>query len=158
VSFFLSLDHIHENADTSTQKKAKAQIIVDIRPVRLFFFVFYIKWYSSCGKDCQGSTHKDDEIAHDILAVKESDKYSLSALTSPLFTITFLRKDLNNEHLEIFVRSLIAQKDVTFNVVFLDEYTSCKNINDSDNVGFMDRLLDRDEEIAAEFRYKIVSK
>ena len=125
----------------------------------LFFY------YSSCGKDCQGSTHKDDEIAHDIRTVNESDKYSLSALrssrdpSSPLFTIvTFLRKDLNNEHLEIFVRSLIAQKDVTFNVVFLDEYTSCKNINDSDNVGFMDRLLDRDEEIAAEFRYKIVSK
>jgi len=125
----------------------------------LFFY------YSSCGKDCQGSTHKDDEIAHDIRTVNESDKYSLSALrssrdpSSPLFTIvTFLRKDLNNEHLEIFVRSLIAQKDVTFNVVFLDEYTSCKNINDSDNVGFMDRLLDRDEEIAAELRYKIVSK
>ena len=124
---------------------------------------FYVRWYSHCENNCNGFTSSEDENAHNFRNVLDSDTYSrsvraLNESSPPLFTIvTFLREGLDNEHLQIFVRSLIAQKSVTFNVIFLDEYSSCRKVEDNKNV-FVDRLLRRDKELVEGLNYNIISK
>jgi len=76
---------------------------------------------------------------------------------SSFVIVTFLRKDLVPDHLENFVESIILQKNVTFDLIFLDEYSACdeKRVLRRSALG---RLLNRDKKLVQKLNYRIISK
>jgi len=154
-----------------TMYKICAVLMIAILASHIFFF----RWQRTCGTKCHGFVVNEMERSSldRPVVVRDSDHLRLdsssssfkfeklddfSIRSSSFVIVTFLRKDLVQDHLEKFVESILLQKNVTFELIFLDEYSVCANEKKALGRSALGRILNHDKELVQKLNYRIISK